>query len=238
MTDPRRLLDQLPRWLRHVHAPLAAQIGAGWLADGFQASSVLLATHGPTAWQTRAVWAARGYPAVAAGGEHTSVNPDPHPTGISDRTGDAATRTIDQDPLDAYAHAIVATAESLLAWQVLPTVRAQTSRVIAAVDHLEQLTLTAIPRSPNAVTRRRLNLDADPGCAHCQRYGVWSAPASDTPTTVNHNLAQPMLLCRWCKEVVRRHGALPSQKHHEAWRTGDQATIRRINSQLEQRRGA
>jgi hypothetical protein len=238
MTDPRRLLGQLPRWLTHHHAPLAASLGADWLAEGFTATGTLLHAHGPTAYATRTIWADRGYPAVAAGGQHDSTNPDPHPFGLSDRTGDSATRTIIDDPLTMYQHAITATARALLAWQTGPTVRAQTSQVIARIDRLQQLTITAVPAAPNTTTRRRLNIDSDPGCQHCQRYGHWSPPISDVPSTVNGNIPEPLLLCRWCRDVVRRHGALPSQKHVEAHRTGDQATIRRINTQLQQRRGA
>lgn len=233
MTDPYRLLGQLPRWL-HANAPLAKRLNADWLAEGFHNTANKLHTNGPTAWATRTTWAARGYPASTSN-DHTNTNPDPHPLGISDRTGDAATRTTRNDPLQTYVDAITGTASTLIIWRHQPTTRTVTATLIARIDRLEHLTTTAIPARPNTTTRRRLNLTADPGCQHCQRYGHWSPPTTDHPSTVNGNLAEPMLLCRWCRDNVRRHGTLPTAKHHEAWRTGDQSTIRRINSQLQTR---
>jgi hypothetical protein len=72
----------------------------------------------------------------------------------------------------------------------------------------------------------RANRRQDPGCESCARTTSpaggkrWEPPRAGQaqPTFVGGRLDEPMLLCEWCYQCVRRWGRLPSggelERHH------------------------
>ena len=96
------------------------------------------------------------------------------------------------------------------------------NRLHAVVEELTLLAMLYVRRAPNEADRLaldRANRPAEPGCGCCQEVGVWSPPVMKNPTTVKGLLSEPVLLCRWCWDQVRRFERLPTAdevaQHHD-----------------------
>ena len=232
--NEHRLVVTIPNRIRHSYMRTAHSTRCPWLSDGLITTAVQLEVLGERVWSTRAVWSARGFPSLASGSDRTwsGSSSDPHPTGLSDRTGDAATSGSAVTSLDEYRRGLSTFSTALTSWHRDPTGRAAVRRLIDAGLELDRLIDSATPSVPTASTRRRLELDADPGCAHCVRIGVWSEPTGKTPTDVGGLMADPVLLCRWCREHLVEVGALPSERLLRAHHDGNQSEVRRLKSAL------
>lgn len=88
-----------------------------------------------------------------------------------------------------------------------------------------------LPRPPSSRERRGVTRANAFRCWSCARVDS-SLPVPDaqipltkTPTTVKGNLPEARLLCRWCYEVVRLTGRLPSRKDTRAHIKGERVFV-------------
>lgn len=75
-----------------------------------------------------------------------------------------------------------------------------------------------VPRPASAIERRAVERVNEPHCQSCARIEepkgrrVIAPPLTKTPSDVKGNLRKPMWLCRWCTDVVRLTGRIPTRR--------------------------
>lgn len=75
-----------------------------------------------------------------------------------------------------------------------------------------------LPRSPSSLERRAVELANTPHCESCARIElrkgipVIEQPHTKKPSTVNGNLTEAKLLCRWCTDFTKLAGRLPYRR--------------------------